>query len=119
VDPWSAAHGGGLGFSFIAEAYVNFGPFGPLVMMFVFGLLLVRLTSWADCTRNPGRLALAAIVLAFILRLPRDEMTAIIRPIVWYGVLPYLLAILGPKVAQQAVKTRNVRLSQRTGMARP
>jgi len=33
VDPVVAAAGGGLGFSFIAEAYLNFGPFGGPVWL--------------------------------------------------------------------------------------
>jgi len=105
VDPWTAARGGGLGFSFIAEAYLNFGPFGPIIVMFIFGFLLGRVSSWADCTRDPVALAMIATILAFILRFPRDETASILRPLVWYALGPYLAARWLPRFALGAIRT--------------
>jgi hypothetical protein len=107
------ARGAGLGYSFIAEAYVNFGPAGPLLVMTVFGLALVTLARWATETDEPAKVALAAIVLAVILRYPRDELSGIIRSLVWFGMGPYLLALLLPEFAQGIIHSVNVRTFRR------
>ena len=108
VSPWVALHGGGYGYSAIAEAYLNFGVAGPPVVMALVGILLTTLVLWAERTANPARFALVAVVLAFSLRFPRDELAGILRPIVWYGVLPYLAAVIGPGVVRVVLRTRGV-----------
>jgi hypothetical protein len=105
----SDSRGAGLGFSFIAEAYVNFGPSGPLLVMAMFGFLVAGVSRWAAGTTDVGRLALVAIIIAVSLRFPRDELSGILRSVVWFGVLPYLAAILISDIAlgaMRAVRTR-------------
>ena len=108
VSPWVALHGGGYGYSAIAEAYLNFGIAGPPVVMALVGILLTTLVVWAERTPNPARLAVVAVVLAFSLRFPRDELAGILRPIVWYGFLPYFTAVIGPTVTRIVLRTRGV-----------
>ena len=108
VSPWVALHGGGYGYSAIAEAYLNFGIAGPPVVMALVGILLTTLVGWAERTPNAARYALVAVVLAFSLRFPRDELAGILRPIVWYGFLPYLTAVIGPAVIRIVLRTRGV-----------
>jgi oligosaccharide repeat unit polymerase len=102
VDPVGASRGGGIGFSFIAEAYLNFGRFGPLFVLFSIGLAITRVSTWAEGTQDPAKLALVATMLAFILRFPRDESVSILRAVLWYGVGPYLATVLLPKIASVA-----------------
>lgn len=109
VSPWVALHGGGYGYSAIAEAYLNFGIAGTPAVMALVGILLMTLVTWAERTSNPAKLAVVAVVLAFSLRFPRDELAGILRPIVWYGVLPYLAAVVGPVVMRMVLRTRSVR----------
>ena len=46
VDPQRFLGGGGLGSSYIAEAWVDFGYVGIIVVNFVFGILLSQLHKW-------------------------------------------------------------------------
>jgi hypothetical protein len=100
VDPQAAARGGGLGFSYIAEAYLNFGYFGvPLVALFV-GWFVAAFAASGDQTDDATRLAMVAAFFAFFLKFPRDETSSMWRPLVWYSVLPYLgVRVLGSRFA--------------------
>jgi oligosaccharide repeat unit polymerase len=110
INPWLAARGGAYGYSFIAEAYLNFGRPGVVFMSTFYGVLLVWLILWAQRSGDPARFALVAAILAFILRFPRDEVAGVIRPVVWYAVLPYMSVLITPIVLSGALKTRPVRL---------
>jgi len=91
VEPMVAASGGGLGFSFIAEAFLNFGWFGgPLWLGFV-GYLFTRLFLQAD-SGDPAKQALVASFLSFFLVFARGESAIVVRGLVWYAVIPYLAA---------------------------
>src|SRR6185312_5686659 len=59
VDPSFAAQGGGFGYSFIAEGYLNFGWFAPLFLGVV-GYFFARLVFWGCRTGAPVRLAAVA-----------------------------------------------------------
>lgn len=89
VDPISALLGGGLGFSFIAEAYLNFGGFGVPVAAGIIGFLFGKLVLWADRSADPGKWAMIASFSAFFLFFARSESAHIIRPLLWYSFLPY------------------------------
>jgi len=101
VEPTVAATGGGLGFSFIAEAYLNFGWAGGLVWLAIVGYLCVRLFLQAD-TLDPARQALVASFLSFFFVFARGESAIVVRGLVWYALVPYLLA------AVLAASTRRV-----------
>jgi oligosaccharide repeat unit polymerase len=93
VDPVIAAAGGGLGFSFIAEAYLNFGWFGGPLWLGAVGFGLCWLFLKADGA-DPARHALAASFLAFFFVFARGEAAIVARGLVWYALLPYLLAVI-------------------------
>jgi oligosaccharide repeat unit polymerase len=118
VNTWLAARGGAYGFSFIGEAYLNFGPFGVPVMLCFYGLLLAGLLLWAEKSGDPAKLAVVATILAFTLRFPRDELAGVIRPVIWFGVLPYLCTIAIPQLLNGALKTRQVRFVRSVAGAR-
>jgi oligosaccharide repeat unit polymerase len=105
INPWLAARGGAYGYSCIAEAYLNFGKPGVPLMMCLYGILLVALLMWAEKSGDPAKLAFVATVLAFVLRFPRDELAGVIRPVVWYALLPYLSVVFTPRILTGAVKT--------------
>ena len=105
INPWLAARGGAYGYSCIAEAYLNFGKPGVPLMMCLYGVLFVSLLLWAEKSGDPAKLAFAATVLAFVLRFPRDELTGVIRPVVWYALLPYLSIVLTPVLMTGTLKT--------------
>ena len=113
INPWLASRGGAYGYSCIAEAYLNFGKPGVPLMMCLYGVLLVALLLWAEKSGDPAKLAVAATVLAFVLRFPRDELAGVIRPVVWYAVLPYLSIVLTSLVMSGSVKSLLVGRRQR------
>lgn len=97
VEPYAAAHGGGLGYSFIAEAYLEFGWFGAPVVMLLYGLAIAGGECWARRSGSAARMATMAAFLSFFLRFPRDETASMVRPLVWYILLPYLVVIVGER----------------------
>jgi len=90
IEPQFAARGGGWGFSFIAEAFLNFGPFFPVALLAI-GYLAYSALSWADATCDAGRIAAVACVLLHILLYARGESIPLVHDAAWYALLPYLL----------------------------
>lgn len=89
VEPMTAAIGGGLGFSVIAEAYLNFGWIGVPVVMGIIGFLFGRVVERSYSSPDPGRVAFLVCILPSILGLARSETANVLRSIVWYGLFPY------------------------------
>jgi oligosaccharide repeat unit polymerase len=118
VDPSNAARQVGLGYSFIAEAYLNFGWFGAPLVMLVVGFGVVSLTRWATEYDDPVRFAAVAAFMTFFLRFPRGESAGVIRPLIWYGLLPYLSVRLIDhfRHSQQSIRQRVVDRKMPTGV---
>jgi oligosaccharide repeat unit polymerase len=93
VDPFAAANQGGLGYSCIAEAYLNFGWTGVAIIMSIVGFGAGKL-GIVQREENRGRLAMVAAFTAFALRFPRDESASLVRAFAWYSFLPYVSARL-------------------------
>ena len=91
VEPVLARVGGGLGYSFIPEAYLNFGWFGVVLVPAVIGYAVVRAVAWAERSSDPARLAALACFLPSLLFFARAETTMVVRPLLWYSVAPYAL----------------------------
>jgi oligosaccharide repeat unit polymerase len=91
VEPLMASRGGSLGYSFIAEAYLEFGWYGAPIVMFLTGVGVAAFVLWARRSGEPAKLAATATFVAFFLRYPRDESASLVRMLVWYVVVPYWL----------------------------
>jgi hypothetical protein len=83
-----AAAGGGIGYSFIAEAYLNFGWMGPPLVMMLFGFGLAAVECFAARSASPAAAALMAVTFYFALIYARAESSNILRAIVWCGFMP-------------------------------
>jgi oligosaccharide repeat unit polymerase len=94
VVPNEAATGGGLGYSFIAEAYLNFGWTGTPLAMLVIGFLFAQFVKWGQTSNSTARMAAVACFLSFFLVFARSETGTVLRPLVWYALLPYGVAVL-------------------------
>jgi oligosaccharide repeat unit polymerase len=94
VDPITARAGGGLGYSFVAEAYFNFGAAGVPFVMIAMGYCYCRFVLWADKPSRPARLAAIASFMAFALFYARGEFLFVIRPLVWYALMPYWTCLI-------------------------
>lgn len=90
IDPERAARGGTLGFSFIAEAYLNFGWIGTPIILGIIGFLYGKLTLWAMKSNHPAKMAMLASFTTFFLFYPRAEAALVVRALVWYSLIPYL-----------------------------
>ncbi len=90
VDRSRAQVGGGLGFSFIAEVYANFGWYGVIPVLACLGYFLVRLIGWGTGTADPAKVAFVATFLASFLYFARGESAVVVRSFAWYSLAPYL-----------------------------
>jgi oligosaccharide repeat unit polymerase len=100
IDPTFASKGGGLGFSFIAEAYLNFGWFG-IILLGLIGFLFAKFIQWALEDSDPAKMAMIAIFVSFFLIYPRGCSQMIMRPLIWYSLLPYLWMRWRTKLIEQ------------------
>ena len=111
VAPETARSGGGLGFSFIAEAYLNFGWLGAPLALIIMGFLLAKLVFWAGKPGDPAKIATVASFTSFVLLYARGDSTLIFRPFVWYALIPYLgvhtlTLLMGPKLHMMSGRFR-------------
>lgn len=93
VDPMLYRRGGGVGFSFLAEAYLSFGWYGTPLAMAAIGYAFGRLSHWGTSSGDAAKVAAMAVFLSFALYWPRGELHFVIRPLVWYAIPAYLLAM--------------------------
>jgi hypothetical protein len=91
VAPWAYASFGGLGFSAIAEPYLNFGVLGVAGYFLALGALL----GWLDLAlaRRPSRrfLAVTAVVFMPLLVTVRNDLHNFVRPAVWGAAIVVLV----------------------------
>jgi oligosaccharide repeat unit polymerase len=93
VDPVVAESGGGLGFSFIAESYLNFGWLGGPLWLGCIGFWVTSLFLIADGA-DPAKWALVGSFLSFFLVFARGESAMVVRGLIWYAVVPYFLVTI-------------------------
>ena len=84
VDPWLYKNYGGLGFSAVAEPYMNFGPLGVVLFFLGLAFLLVWLEHLSF--HSAYSLACWALVVGSLLWTIRNDFSSFFRPAVW-GIL--------------------------------
>jgi hypothetical protein len=120
VDPAAAQQGNGLGYSFIAEAFLNFGYAGVALIGLLVGFAVVRLTRWTESGDIDVRVAVVAALLPYLLVCARAEAAVLVRPAVWYALLPYLLyRRLSRRLATDASRICHRQCSASLGEAAP
>jgi len=105
VAPFTAAVGGSIGFSFIAEAWLNFGWAAPVVMG-VFGFVVAQFSRSGERGSALERAAIAA-AFAFLPFYARSVIASVARSLVWYALVPYILS----RVAASIVRPRSTQTS--------
>ncbi len=93
VNPWLETRGGSYGFSTVAEAYANFGVFAGPLFLALTAFAFLRFVVWAE-RGDPARAAALALFLAHWLFISRAESGAVVRPLIWYAIAPYVLVTL-------------------------
>lgn len=87
MAPNIAAIGGGLGFNYIAEAYLNFSILGVAIIPFLLGFILRKIDNMRNLITEIG----LAIFISFLPMYSRGTAYDIFRPTVWYILFPILL----------------------------
>lgn len=107
VAPITASSGGGLGFSFIAEAFLNFGWYFSFIFMLSLGFFYSKFQLWALTGNKPEKIATIACFMSTFLFFSRSESLIICRSLVWYSFFPYILFLFF-KYSQNSSNLRSV-----------
>jgi oligosaccharide repeat unit polymerase len=79
ADYWAYEHGLGIGFSGVAEPYLNFGAPGVVVFFVILGVLLAAGDRWLSA--GGYRAAMVAASFGFVLWTVRNDMNPLLRTI--------------------------------------
>jgi hypothetical protein len=109
VDPWTYKNYGGIGFSAIAEPYMNFGIPGVLIYFLSLSFFLIYLEQIS--IRSAYALAAWALILGPLLWTTRNDFTNFFRPAAW-GLLTLATVKLFSEGYSKFFKKRDPRLSQ-------
>lgn len=94
AEPGMYLQYGGLGFSAVAEPYMNFGTAGVAAYFLLLGALLGRAAGFGS--GRPATLALWAMVLGPLLWTTRNSFEIFFRPAVWGLLTVWLLRLAEP-----------------------
>ena len=81
AEPWIYKNNGGLGFSAVAEPYMNFGTWGVIIFFLLLAFLLVQLERVS--IRSSYALAGWALILGSLLWTTRNDFSSFFRPAAW------------------------------------
>lgn len=82
---------GGYGFSFFAEAYLNFGWYGAPLFMLLFGILIILIINKQRHLKSLFLDCFVGIMMVQLLYLPRYESAGLFRWLAWYTLIPLML----------------------------
>lgn len=85
------ANGGGMGSSFVAEAWYDFGYLGIILYSLFYGFVLASIPKWNS--KNPWLSVIALIFLKYIMYAPRARATAFIASAASVSFWPVALVI--------------------------
>jgi len=116
VEPWVYKNYGGLGFSAVAEPYMNFGTPGVVIFFLLLAFLLIQLERIS--IRSSHALAGWALILGSLLYTTRNDFSSFFRTTAW-GFL-YLGAIhlltAGKNPASRIRRGKEVEAIERAGL---
>jgi len=109
--PWRVHGGLWLGYTVIAEAYLQFGWLGVPILMLIIGYTICRLTLQADIMQDSALIAIVGIVVSYLPHFARGHVAQLTRPIFRYMLLPLLfIGILS--IVRQAMLRRQKELEE-------
>ena len=108
VDPNFYKYGGTLGYSCVAEAYINFGYIGLVFIPFLFGYILQKVENRVDALKSPVSYAAFATVALYLMSYPRGESAELVRGIFWYMLMPYAFYSLTVNVKEKRRQNHDI-----------
>lgn len=108
ADPWTYKNYGGMGFSAIAEPYMNFGVAGVVGYFLLLAYALVRLEQVS--IRSSYALATWGLILGPLLWTTRNDSSNFFRPVVWGLLFLGVLWIGSTGISLLARKKRDAKL---------
>jgi len=105
LKPHQFGKGGGVGFSGIAEPYINFGTYAVVIYFVVLGALLARLDT-LNLFAHPYLYLFAATMLWPLLRTVRNDFANFLKPM---GFILIILIVwnIGLKILDKNIKFKN------------
>lgn len=88
-DPNKTASGMTFGFSYLGEAYLDFGIVGIMIVPFAIGFGLGWLTERTASGHNLALCAATACLLSGLLVYARSDTNSVFRTVGWYALVPY------------------------------
>jgi oligosaccharide repeat unit polymerase len=116
VTPGFAALGGGWGYSFIAEAYLNFGWIGAPFILLAMGYLYSKFVVTVNYSEDIAKYALLASFSSFFYMFARGEFATMPRYLIWYSLFPFLLTKLMSIIRAAVHMKTNQKLLSRQGI---
>ena len=84
----------GVAFFFLAEAYLNFGPVGPLLIMAFWGLFCGVLHQYRlSAASEPGVMLLYAVITAFFLQAIAGDFSVLVVGLTTQYVAPVVVGL--------------------------
>lgn len=94
VDPSFYEFGGALGYSCVAEAYINFSWIGIIAVAFLLGVIITKVENCVENNSYAVSYASWVIVANYLLMYPRGELSTIVRGFFWYMLIPLIFTKL-------------------------
>jgi oligosaccharide repeat unit polymerase len=91
VNPVAFAMGAGLGYSALAETYLNWGWYGVVFGSMVLGWVLGKIHYFSVITPDMAGKVVVASLISLTMTFARGSLCLIVRPFIWYCLAPYLL----------------------------
>lgn len=82
--------GGALGYSCVAESYINFGWVGVIVIAFILGMVIQKVENKVENSNVASVHASWVILANYLLMYPRGELSTIVRGFFWYMLIPFI-----------------------------
>lgn len=94
VDKSFYDYGGALGYSCVAESYINFGWIGIVFIAFMLGAIISKVENRVEKSSYAVSYASWVIVANYLLMYPRGELSTMVRGVFWYMLIPLLFTKL-------------------------